>query len=238
MNLQAVQHQNAYKQLDRKVQFFSDLSPEESELIELVVIKKLFRKDQIVLSEEEGSKYMYFVYSGKVRIVKMSEDGREQIISFHKKGDYFGEMSLLDGKTAPATVIANRDAVIGLLHKVDFVYNLLSHEGIRNKIIRLLCTNLRDAWKMVKVLSFDSAESRVIAALNHLQQIYGVNDDRGVIINIKLTHQMIASYASVARETATRILNKLEQTGEIATLENKSYLLKKSFQDKLSNMMM
>jgi CRP-like cAMP-binding protein len=226
-----------YRRLDtktgRNIPFFSDMSVEETEQIESIITKRRFRKDQVVLSEQDTSSYMYFVYSGKVRVVKMSDDGREQIISFHKKGDYFGEMSLLDGKTSPATIIAHEDAVIGLLHKNDFEYRLLSHEGIRRKIIGLLCTRLRDAWTMVKVLSFDSAECRVMAALDHLQQMYGVKDDRGVIINIKLTHQLIASYASVARETATRILNKFEKTGEIVALENKAFLLKETFLNKI-----
>jgi len=233
MNLQVAQQQKAYKQLDRKVQFFTDLSPEENELIEMVVIKKRFKKDQIVLSEEEGSKYMYLVYSGKVRVVKLNDDGREQIIAIHNKGDYFGEMSILDGETAPATVIANEDAVIGLLHKVDFEYHLLSHEGIRRKFIDLLCMRLRDAWKMIKILSFDSAEHRIRVVLNRLQELYGVKDDRGVIINVRLTHQMIANYASVSRETATRALIELKRSGEIAALENKSILLKESFFGKI-----
>ncbi len=227
------QQRNAFNKSNWNIPFFSELTSEEARLVDMVIIKKRFRKDQIVLSEEETTKYMYLVYSGKVRVVKQREDGREQIITFHKKGEFFGEMSLLDGNTSPATVIAQEDAIIGLLHKNDFEYYLLNLEGIRQRIINLLCTRLREAWKMVKVLSFESAESRVMAALDHMQQMYGVKDDRGTIINIKLTHQMIASYASVARETATRILNKLEQTGAIATLANKSYLLKEPFQEKL-----
>jgi CRP-like cAMP-binding protein len=218
--------------------FFSSLSPEETQILDKIIIKRQFRKDQVILSEEDTSLYMYLVYSGKVRVVKISDDGREQIISFHRKGEYFGEMSLLDGKTSPATVISHEDAVVGLLHKTDFEYYMLNHEGIRRKIIDLLCTRLREAWKMVKVLSFESAESRIMAALDHLQQIYGVKDDRGTIINLKLTHQMIASYASVARETATRVLNKLEQSGAIAPLANKSYLLKETFQEKLKKIQM
>ncbi len=222
-------HKKADNHIIRNIHFFSDLSPEETKDVEQHIIKKIFSKDQIVLSEEETSTYMYLVYSGKVRVVKISDDGREQIITIHKKGDFFGEMSLLDGKTAPATIIAHEDAMIGLLHKIDFEQHLLSHEGIRRKIIDLLCLRLRDAWMMVKILSFDSAEDRVIVALDQLKGLYGVRDDRGVIINIKVTHQLIASYASVARETATRILNKLEKTGEIVTLENKSFLLKDAF---------
>lgn len=213
----------------KNVPFFSSLSPDEIEQVEHLIIKKRYSKDQIVLFEEDTTRYMYLVYSGKVRVVKLSEEGKEQIITIHKKNDFFGEMSLLDGKTAPATVIAHEEAVIGLLSKTDFERHLLSNDEIRTKIIELLCSRLRDSWAMIKILSFDNAEHRIMAVLDRLQELYGVVDDRGVIINMKLTHQQIASYASVARETVTRILNKLEKEMVIQVLDGKSILLNKSF---------
>ncbi len=213
----------------KNIPFFAALSPEEVEHVERLIIKRRFSKDQIVLFEEDTANYMYLVYSGKVRVVKMSEEGREQIITIHKKGDFFGEMALLDGKTSPATVIAHEDAVIGLLSKNDFELYLLSHETIRRKIIDLLCFRLRESWAMIKILSFDNAEHRVMAVLDRLQELYGVVDDRGVIINVKLTHQQIASYAAVARETVTRVLNRLEKEEVIQVMDNKSILLTKIF---------
>ena len=149
--------------------------------------------------------------------------------TFHKKSDFFGEMALLDGKTSPATVIAHEDAVIGFFSKEDFQKLILSHQEIPKKIITLLAERLRDAWAMIKVLSFEDAEHRVMAVLDRLQELYGIADDRGVIINVKLTHQQMASYASIARETLTRILNRLEKESVICVLDNKSILLNKSF---------
>jgi CRP-like cAMP-binding protein len=213
----------------KNIPFFSDLSPDETEQVERHILKKQYSKDQIVLFEEDTSNYMYIVYSGKVRVAKLNADGREQIITIHKKGDFFGEMSLLDSKTQPATVIAHEDAVIGLLSKTDFEQHLMSHDNIRRKIVNLLCMRLREAWKMIKLLSFDNAEHRVMVVLDRLQELYGVRDDRGVIINLRIKHQLIASYASVSRETATRILNKFEKAGEIMVLDNKYLLLKDSF---------
>jgi len=222
-------HQPGGKSIISNIPFFSDLSSDETECIDRVLIKRRFQKDQIVLSEEDTSSYMYLVYAGKVRVVELNDDGREQIITIHKKGDFFGEMSLLDGKTQPATVIAHEEALIGLLHRNDFEHHLMTHERIRRKIIDLLCLRLRDAWMMVKLLSFDCAEHRVMIVLDRLHELYGVRDARGVIINLRIKHQLIASYASVSRETATRILNRLQRAGEIEFLDNKTFLLKEAF---------
>jgi CRP-like cAMP-binding protein len=221
------------KNIIRNIPFFSDLSPDETENIDRMLIKKHFYKDQIVLAEEDTTSYMYLVFTGKVRVVKLNDDGREQIISIHKKGDFFGEMSLLDGKTAPATIIAHDDAVVGLLHKNDFEKHLLTHEGIRRRIFDLLCLRLRDAWKMVKLLSFNNAEHRIMFVLDHLQELYGVREERGIIINFRLKHQLIANFASISRETATRILNQLSKSGEILILANKNVLITNTFLDRI-----
>jgi len=213
----------------KTIPLFSELSDEDIERIERIIIKKNFVKDQIVLFEEDTARYMYIVYAGKVRVVKQSKEGREQIIAINKKNDYFGEMALLDGRTAPATVIAHEDAVIGLIAKSDFDNLLLSLEKIRNKIIGLLCAQLRDSWAMIKILSFDNAEHRIMGVLKRMHELYGVVDDRGGIITVRLTHQQIANYASVTRETVTRVLNRLEKENVIKVLEGKSVLLTKLF---------
>lgn len=219
----------------KNVPFFSTLTEEAICEVERVIVKKRYAKDEIILFEEDTSSYMYLVYSGKVRVVQLNEEGREHIITFHKKNDFFGEMSLLDGKTSPATVIAHEEAVIGLLSKNDFEQHLLSHEEIRSKIIDLLCVRLRDSWAMIRILSFENAEQRIMAVLDRLKELYGVKDQRGYIIALKLTHSQIANYASVSRETVTRTLKRLENDEAIQILENKYILLQKPFFERLNN---
>jgi CRP/FNR family transcriptional regulator len=225
-------NQKSFSNIIKNIPLFSDLSDEETERIDHIINKRNFARDQIVLFEEDTAKYMYIVYAGKVRVVKQSKEGREQIITIHKKNDFFGEMSLLDGKTAPATVIAHEDAVIGLLSKSDFEQHLLSNEKIRGKIIDLLCAQLRDSWAMIKILSFNNAEQRIMAVLDRMHDLYGVVDDRGGIINVKLTHQQIANYASVTRETVTRVLNRLEKEAVIQILEGNNILLTRTFYER------
>jgi len=218
----------------KNVPFFSSLNQDEIQQVEKLIRIKQYAKDQIVLLEEETSSFMYIVYAGKVRVVKLNEDGREQILTLHKKGDFFGEMALLDGNTAPASVIADEEAVIGLLSRDDFDQHLMSHDEIRRKIITMLCERLRDSWSMIKILSFGNAEHRVMATLERMKEIYGVMDNRGVIIAVKLTHMQIANYASVSRETVTRVLNRFEKEQFIEILDNKCILLNNSFFSRLN----
>lgn len=215
----------------RNIPIFSDFTVEEGEDVEKLFVKRHYAKDQIVLLEEATCSCMYLIYSGKVRVVKQNADGREQIITFHRKNEFFGEMSLLDGKTSPATIIAHEESVIGFLSKANFDKHLLNNDKISKKIIGLLCERLREAWDMIKILSFntENAEHRMMSILDRLQELYGVKDSRGIIINVKLTHQQLANYASVTRETVSRVLKQMEKLEMIMILDNKSILLTDAF---------
>lgn len=208
---------------------FSCFPPEELDSIEHIIREETYRKNAPILLESETRNYMYMVFSGKVKVVHINREGREQIVAIHKKGDFFGEMALLDGKTQPATVVAMEDATVGLITKSDFERYFLNNDKMLRKLVFLLCERLRDSWLMLQVLSFADAEQRVRAVLAHVSSLYGIEDLRGIIIPLKLTHKEIADYASLARETVSRLLSRFCQSGEIEILENKNIVLKAPF---------
>ena len=211
------------------IPFFAGLSKDEVEELRQVLVEKHFARNEIIFLEEDTQNYMYVILSGKLKAVHISEDGKEHILAVHKSGDFFGEMALLDGKTEPATVIALEDTHILILSRKVLEEKLLKNNEVLKQIISVLCLRLRDAWIMLKVMTLSRSEDRIRTVLKLLVVQYGVKDGRGTIINIKLTHQEIANYASVSRETVTRFLNKLSKGGEIEILDNKKICLASSF---------
>ncbi len=213
----------------RGINFLSSLNDNELNDILKIIVKKTFIKNEIILSEEDTTNYMYIIFSGKVKVVRKGIDGREHIVAFHKKGDFFGEMALLNGKTSPATVIAIEDSEIGLIRKDIFNNLFLKNEKVLREIITMLCQRLRQEWIMHKVITISNAEQRVRIVLKNLSEQNGVKDVRGTIITLKVTHKDIADYALTSRETVTRILNRLIAEGEIEILKDRHILLKKAF---------
>ena len=218
-----------HKNILKGIPLFTPFSDEELSKVEEIIFERCFKRNAVILSEDEVKEYMYIVFSGKLKVVQISKEGKEQILVIRKKGDYFGEMSLLDGKTQPATVVAMEDATVGLIAKHDFEKIFLNNEKVLKQIIFMLCERLRDSWIMLRALSFENAENRVRAVLTQISSLYGVKDIRGTIIPLKLTHQEIADYVSLARETVSRLLSRFCQSGEIEILDNKNIVLKPSF---------
>ncbi|AJE03492.1 Crp/Fnr family transcriptional regulator [Geobacter pickeringii] len=212
-----------------KVPLFSSLDSNELEDLLSFVKRRRFRKFETILTEEDSNRYMYVVMSGKVKVIRSGADGRELLFAIHKRGDFFGEMALLDGKTSLATVVALEDTTVGLFGKDDFDRFSKSNRKVVEKIIELLCIRLRDAWLMLKVFGCTDAERRLRTVLQYLGERHGVMDARGVIITMKLTHKDFASYTNLARETVSRLMTSLRKQNEIELVGSHQILLTKAF---------
>lgn len=84
--------------LIRAVPLFSTLTDDEFNRLAHIFAVRAYSKNQIIFLEEETGSYMYLVLSGKVKVAKAGTGGKETILAIHRAGDFFGEMSLLDGK--------------------------------------------------------------------------------------------------------------------------------------------
>ena len=217
----------------RGIPFFEGLSEKEFSHLKHIFLEKNYARNKTILLEEDTLNYMYIILSGKVKVVHSGLDGKEHIVAIHKKGDFFGEMALLDGKTSPATVVALEDTLIAIISRTDFEKYLLKNEKILRQTVSVLCSRLRESWMMIKVLSLPNAEDRIRAVIMILSTYYGFKDARGTVLSSNLTHQNIADYSFVSRETVTRLMNRLTKGGEIEILENRDIVLTPAFTRKI-----
>jgi len=212
-----------------KIPLFTCLDVEERSRLEKIITRKQYKKNSVILMEDDAKNFMYVIFSGQIKVVRLNPEGKEQILVIRKQGDFFGEMTLLDGKAQPATIVAKEDATVGLISKSDFDALFMKNETVLKQIISLLCERLRESWTVMRLLSMSDAETKVRAVLAHISSIYGVKDLRGVIIPLKLTHKEIAEFAALTRETVSRLLSRLSDAGEIQILENKHIILTPNF---------
>jgi len=222
-------HSLSFRRIARSIPFLACLSEGELRLVEAAAAQRRFARNEMILSEEDTLNYFYFVSAGKVKVVKTSIDGSEHIIAVRGKGDFFGEMGLLDGKTAPATVIAMEDCEIALLGKADFHRLLMSNEKVLRELIVMLSGRLREAWFSLRVLRERSAEHRVRAFLQLIGEQHGIKDSSGILIAFKLSHREIADYACLSRETVSRSIRELVRAGEIEMTGGRRIFLKREF---------
>lgn len=197
----------------RRVPLFATLLDSEFKNIEHIFLIRSYRKNQVIFLEEETGTYMYIVLAGKLKITKSTLGGKENILAIHRPGDFFGEMALLDGKTSPATVSAMEDCRIASISKIDFNNLLMTNDKVVRQIIQVLCARLRQVWAQIQTLSYSSADARIRGGVLELARKHGIPDSRGIIIDLKITHQEMAEMVGTSRETVTRTLARLRDQG-------------------------
>ncbi len=221
--------ENIHLELLRNFPLFSPLT--DGELLqnrERITIKE-FVRNEVILREEDTNAFMYIILTGRVKVAQVTEDGKEVILALHRSDDFFGEISLIDGKTAPATVVATEHSLIALISKDNFRFLLVNHPKVLEKLLEILCARLRDAWKGIHLLNKRSAFERMKMLFLLFAHRHGLQTPEGVIVNVGLTHQEIASMAGLTRESVTRVLDRWKRDGEITVLQDKSIRLSSTF---------
>ncbi len=213
----------------KRTPLFSSLSDRDIENIINKMVLKQFRKNETILYEDDTNKYMYLILTGKVKAVRTTEDGKEIILAMHGSGNFFGEMSLIDGKTTPASVVATTDSLIAIIAQADFYSILYSQSKVIENLLKILCTRLRQSWDTIQLLNFNNASHRTKMLLLMLCDEYGEKTPEGIVLNIKLTHQDISDMTGLTRETITRVLDKLQKSKSISILEKRYIRLSPDF---------
>lgn len=203
------------KKIVKGVPLFARFSDQElSQLLEKSSIRS-FRKDEIIILADDIIKQLYIILKGRVKVVDINDCGEERLMAFRHRGDYFGEMCFLDGKTDSATVIALEPCKVLLVTKNVFEEFFLDNREALEQIIAVLCSRLRECWIFHDIIGTCDAETKIRATLAHYSKILGHRDSSGVIINSVFSHQSIADRIQIKRETVTRILSKMKDQNEI-----------------------
>jgi CRP/FNR family transcriptional regulator, cyclic AMP receptor protein len=157
---------------------------------------------------------IYFLKQGRVRISRLSEDGKQITLSILEAGSIFGELSILDGN-APHDNIAEavEDTLLCQVQREDFENYLKHHPELSLRVTKWMGLRLRQIENKVEELVFKSASERLKSLLLRLSLDYPKRVLDGVLIHLPLTHQDLGELTNIARPTVTEQLKKLEQEG-------------------------
>ena len=157
----------------KNIELFSTLTADELGHIRGKIAIKKFKKDEIILHEENTNEYMYIIVDGEVKVRQTTDAGKEIMLSMHRAGDFFGELSLIDGKTSPAAVLATMDSIAALISKEDFYAILYKQNKVLKNLLNILCARLRESLKKIQMLNFNNASQRMKMLFLMLSETYG-----------------------------------------------------------------
>lgn len=205
----------------RNVPIFADLDEKDLVKIARLGTRQKYKKGNIVVLEQESGAALFIIISGRVKVVRMDEAGREVILSMFGPGEFFGEMALLDGLTRSASVIAIVKSELFMIHRRDFLELLHEFPTITISLLSELAMRLRKADMQIKSLSLKDATGRIANVLLMLADDIGIFRKGKVEIDDLPLQQDIANMAGTSRETVSRVLHLFIDNKEIQMKGNK-----------------
>jgi CRP-like cAMP-binding protein len=209
----------------KNIPIFSELSERELVEIKESFIPQTYKKDNMILLEEEVGSSMFIILRGRVKISRLSDDGREVILSILSDGDFFGEMSILDGQTRSATVVALDDSDLLVIRRDDFLKMLRNYPQIAINLLKELASRLRRADAQIKSLSLQDAAGKVASTILRLADDAGIIKHGMVEISEMPLQQDLANMSGTSRETISRVIKSLCQDGYLKKESGKLIIL-------------
>ncbi len=187
------------------------MSDADLELIASLLIERRYARNTTIVEEGLPGDYMYVIREGRVKVTKLSDEGREKILNFLDEGGFFGEMALLDRAPRIASVKTLKPVRLLALSRTDFLNALRTSPDLAMAVIQELVRRLREVDEQASSLSFQRVKERTKGLLRRLAQESADDPERRT--TAALTHQQIADMIGTSRETVTRVVKELKQDG-------------------------
>ncbi|UCF63394.1 MAG: Crp/Fnr family transcriptional regulator [bacterium] len=209
----------------KQIPLFSEMNDRDLDKIIHLASKQKYHKDNLILIEEEIGSTMFIILSGRVKISRISDDGREVILSILSDGDFFGEMSLLDGHTRSANVTATEESELLVIRREEFLQMLKDFPQIAINLLKELAQRIRKSDEHIKSLSLQDATGRVATTLLRIAEDSGVFRKGQVEILELPLQQDLANMAGTSRETISRVIKSLTEDGYLKKQGGKIIIL-------------
>ena len=163
---------------------------------------RLFKKNQVVYYDGDRGNGLYLVISGKVKTVKMAEDGRELMTGIYLADEYIGINATLTNDTYGDTATALEDSTLCLIPKEQLERLLSLYPEVGREFIKLLANNVKDKEEQLLQLAYNSVRKRMAGAILRLH-----NQQSNADNTFKISREDLAALAGMATETVSRTLS-------------------------------
>lgn len=215
----------AQVELLRKISIFEHLGDDTLLGLARRMTVKRWHASAIIIGQGESGDALHVVFRGQAKSVLFGESGREMTLGVLKAGDFFGETALLDGRPAPANVVAIDDCVTLVLDRRVFLDHLRDRPESMMRMLAALAGQLRHANELIGNLALHDVVSRLTRTLIAIGDEHGEYRDDGVLIRYRPTQQDLANMVGTCRETVSRALSAMGRRGLVVS-RGRSLLLR------------
>ncbi|MGD0836999.1 MAG: Crp/Fnr family transcriptional regulator [Polyangia bacterium] len=176
-----------------------------------------YRARQVIYLPGDRAQSVHFIASGRVKVSKVTRDGKELTLAYRTGGDFFGETCLLDGGPREEMVEAMEATTGVAIDRTSFDHLLTGSAAVAYAFARSLIARWRGLEAKVEQLVFKDVGSKLAELLLRLGSEHGIEHRRGLVLDLKITHQEMANLIGSTRETVSLTLSQFKRKGYVST---------------------
>jgi CRP/FNR family transcriptional regulator, cyclic AMP receptor protein len=199
----------------REVDLFVGLSTADLKEISRTLPMETCQVGRLVTSPDDDDERLYIVKRGRVRLYRLTPDGKQLTLEILDKGRIVGRMSWLGQDLTDVYAEAVEDALICSFTPTELQRLIDRFPSVGVNIIRYLSDRLATSEREREVMAFRSVEQRLAARLVELTARFGQPDDGATAIDARLTQQELADMIGTSRETLATTIGSLRERGVI-----------------------
>jgi CRP-like cAMP-binding protein len=205
----------------KKIDLFKNLSDDELKELEHYLTTAMFRKKEDIFTEGDAPEWFYIVLTGKVKVTKISHDGKEIILEIISPYDIFGGVAVLRNFPYPANAVAMEDSEILKISRKNLMRLVDRFPNLMYCIALQLGDRMKSSYDTLKNIALERVEARIAALLLKLGNKVGVETDAGLMIDMRLTKQDVADMVGTTVETSIRTFSKFKKEGLVTDSDGK-----------------
>lgn len=195
--------------------FFNELSKSALEKINQAFHEVGYDVNEIVCFAGDPAEQLFVIADGRVKLVRHTLAGKDVLLDMLSAGEFFGSLTSSGKDVYPDTAQAQTPACILAIKKEDFRHILDLYPSVAIKLMDIVASRLRAAHERVQHLSTSSVEGRIAHVLLLLSEKFGEPREVGMLIQVPLARDDLASMAGTTPESASRVMSQFHKDGLI-----------------------
>ncbi len=199
----------------KKNRLFANVPVEAIAGSEGIFTMELLPKRSTFFDQGDAKKVVFLIKTGRVRIARNTADGKEVTVAILGPGDMFGEDALFGGGERTTVATCMEETLICKAHADDLFALLAGNSALALNVAQMLNDRLSDASATIEDLAYAKISDRLVNLFERLAAEHGRTTGDGTLLDLRLTHQDIASIIGSTRETVSLEMNQLVRAGQI-----------------------
>jgi CRP/FNR family cyclic AMP-dependent transcriptional regulator len=195
--------------------WLSELSVAETDRLRQQSVQRECRAGEMIVTPVPHPRSVFLLEHGLVRIYRLSSSGAETTFGYVKPGEIFGELAAFSNRPRESYARAARASLVWQLRREAIREVLAAHSGVVLAISKQIGSRLKRIESRVEHLVFRSVPSRLAGILLELAEDFGHQEAHGLVIDLAISQEELATLIGASRQTVNASLRELEGEGVV-----------------------